>query len=74
MATNIDTARARIDAKLQATVRAKLNDETARRVRWQDNRDGSQTPVWITMRPTAARALGLIVSSQADDYGPEPEY
>ena len=61
------------DIKEVFFVRAKLNDPTARVVRWQRNRDGSESPVWVTRKPTAAHALGLVVSSMADDYGIEPE-
>jgi hypothetical protein len=65
-------AHAGYESRMVAAVRAKLNDPTARLVRW-DSRSTGDVPVFATMRPTLARELGLTVSSEADDYGREPQ-
>jgi hypothetical protein len=57
-----------LDARLEAAVRAKLDDPTARLVRWILKPTGD-VPVFTTRRPTLARELGLTVSGEADDYG-----
>jgi hypothetical protein len=59
---DMNARNASIDARIVAAVRAKLDDPTARLVRWIRKPTGD-VPVFSTQQPTLARELGLTVSS-----------
>ena len=54
------------EERLCAAVRARLGVDVTL-ARWEPNRDGSQSPVWVVPadRVAAARALGLLVEGGA---------